>query len=50
MHAEVHAAMEPPEPEIPIEAQVPDKALDQVGHPLTPKDPAEQETEVPGLI
>ena len=46
MHGEVHASIEPPEPEIPIESQVPDEALDQVGYPPTPEDPVEQETEV----
>ena len=30
--------MEPREPEVPIEAQMPDEALDQVRHPTTPKE------------
>ena len=47
VQAEVHAPLEPPEPEVPIEAQKPDEALHQVRHPPTPKDPVEQETEVP---
>ena len=33
VQAEVHASMEPPEPEVLIEAQKPDEALDQVRHP-----------------
>ena len=40
VHAEVHAHMEPREPEVPTEAQIPDEALDQVWHPPTPKDPS----------
>ena len=47
MQAEVHAPMEPPEAEVPIEAKKPDEALDQVRHPPTPEDPVEQETKVP---
>ena len=47
VQAEVHAPMDPPEPEVPTEAQKPGKALDQVKHPPTPKDQVEQETEVP---
>ena len=47
VHAEVHAAIEPPEPEVPIEAQIPDEALDQVRHHPTPKVSVEQETEAP---
>ena len=47
MHAEVHAPVEPPEPEVPTEAQMPDGALHQVRHPPTPNDPVEQEKEVP---
>ena len=35
--------MGPPEPEVSVEAQMPDEALDQVKHPSTPKDPVEQE-------
>ena len=46
VHVAVHASMKPPELEVPIEAQMPDKALDQVEHPSTPEDPVEQETEV----
>ena len=49
VHAEVHAPMEPPEPEVQTEAQIPDEALDQVRHPPAPKDPAD-ETEVPELL
>ena len=44
---QVHAPMEPPEPEIPIDAQKTDEPLDQVKHPPTSEDPVEQETEVP---
>ena len=48
VHArEYHAPMEQPEPGVPIESQIPDEALDQVGHPPTPKDPIQEETEVP---
>ena len=36
---EVHAPMEPPKPEAPIESQVSDEALDQIGHPAIPKNP-----------
>ena len=39
VQAEIHAAMQPPKPEVPIESQVLDEALDQVGHLPTPKDP-----------
>ena len=46
VHAEVHAPMETPEPEVQIENQMADEALAQVRHPLTPKDPVEEETEV----
>ena len=46
MQAEVHAPMEPPEPEVPTEVQKSDEPLDQVRHPNTPEDPVEQETEV----
>ena len=35
VHAEVHAHKEPPELEVPDEAQKPDKVLDQVEHPPT---------------
>ena len=49
VHAEVHAPMEPSEPEVSNEAQIPDEALDQVRHPPNPKDPVEQETKVPKL-
>ena len=44
---EVHAPMEPPEPEVLIEAQKADEALDQVRHAPTPRDLVEKETEVP---
>ena len=47
VQAVVHAAMEPPEPEVPTEAQKPDEPLDQVRHPPAPEDPIDQETEVP---
>ena len=47
MQAEVHAPMEPPEPEVPIEAQKSDELLDQVRHPPTPEYLVEQDTEVP---
>ena len=50
VQAEVHAPMEPPEPEVPIEAQKPDEALDHVRYPPTPEDPAEQGTEVPEAL
>ena len=50
VHAEVHAHMESPEPEVPIEASMPDESLDHVRHFPTPKDPVEQETEVPDLL
>ena len=46
-HSEVHAPMEPPQPEVPNEAQKPDEPLDQVRHPPTPEDPVGEETEVP---
>ena len=36
-HVEVHAPMEPPEPEAPTEAQIPDEAFDQVRHHPAPK-------------
>ena len=39
--------MEPPEPEVPINAQKTEEPLDQVKHPPTPEEPVEQETEVP---
>ena len=45
VQAEVHATVEPPEPEVPIEAQKPNEPLDQEIHPPTPEDPVEQETE-----
>ena len=47
VQADIHAPMEPLEPEVSIEPQMPDKALDQVGQPPTPEDPVEQKTEVP---
>ena len=46
VHAEVHAPIEPPEPEVPLESQIPDGTLDQVGHLPTPKDPVQEESEV----
>ena len=45
-----YAPMEPAEPEVPIEVQMPDEPLDQVRHPPTPKDPVEQATEEPELL
>ena len=42
VQAEIHAAMEPPEPEVPNDAQKTDEPLDQVKHPPTPEDPVEQ--------
>ena len=50
VQAKAHAPMQPPEPEVPIEAQKPDEALVQVRHSLTPENPFEQETEVPELL
>ena len=44
--AEVHAIMEPPEPEVLIESQIPDEVLDQVWHHPTPKDPIHEDTGV----
>ena len=35
VHVEAHAPMEQLEPEVLIESQIPDEALDQVGHPPT---------------
>ena len=46
VHTKVHAPMEPPEPEVPTEIQMPDEPLDHVRHPSTPKDPVEEETQV----
>ena len=43
VHAEVHTPMDPPEPEIPTEAQIPYEALDQGRHPATPNDPVQEE-------
>ena len=43
----VHAPMEPPEPDVPTEDQMPDEALDQVGHPHIPEDSVEKQSEVP---
>ena len=42
-YAEVHAPMEPPKPDVPIKSQIPDEALDQVGHLPTIKDLIEEE-------
>ena len=39
--------MEPPEPEVPIESQVLDEALDEIEQPLTPKDLIQEESGVP---
>ena len=39
VQVETHALMEPPQPEVPIEPQVPDEALDQRGQSPIPKDP-----------
>ena len=39
MQAEVHAPMEPSEPEVPTEGQKPDEPLDQVRYPPTLEDP-----------
>ena len=47
VHAEIHAPMEPSELEVQIESQIPDEALNQVGHPPAPKDPVQEEKEVP---
>ena len=47
VQAEVHAPMELPEPEVPIDGQKTDEPLDQVKLPPTPEDPVKQETEVP---
>ena len=44
VHLEVHAPMEPPVPEVPIESQIPDEALDQVRYPSAPKDPSQEGT------
>ena len=49
VHAEVYAPMEPPEAEVSTVAQTPDEAFNQVRHPPTPKDPVQEETEVPVL-
>ena len=46
VQAEVHAPMEPSEPEVPIEAQKPDEPLDQLRYLPTAEDPVEQEIEV----
>ena len=47
VQAEVHAPMEPSEPEVPIDAQKIDEHMNQ-GNPLaTPKESVEQEMEVP---
>ena len=47
VQAEVHAPMEPLEPEIPIDPQKIDEPLDQGNNPPTPEESLEQETEVP---
>ena len=38
VHVEVHAPMEPSEPEVPIETKMHDEALDPMGHPPSPED------------
>ena len=47
VHAEVHAPMEPLEPEVPIDPHKIDETLDQGNPPPTPEESAEQEAEVP---
>ena len=47
VQAEVHASMEPLEPEVPIDPQKIDEPLDQGNPPPTPEESVEQETEVP---
>ena len=47
VQVEVHVPMEPPKPEVPIKSQVPDEALNHVGHLPTTKDPVQEESEVP---
>ena len=47
VQAEVHAPMEPLEPEVPIDPQKIDEPLDQGNPPPTPEESVEQETEVP---
>ena len=49
VHADLHTPMEPPELEVPIESQIPDGALDQVGHHPTSKVPIQEETGIPEL-
>ena len=46
VHAEVHVPMEPPEPVVPNESQIPDETLDQVRYLPIPKDQVQEETEV----
>ena len=47
VQAEGCGPMEPPEPEVPNDAQKTNEPLDQVRHPPTAEDPVEQETEIP---
>ena len=47
VQAEVHAPMETPEPEVPIESQVQYEALDQIGHHPTTNDLMQEESGVP---
>ena len=42
-----HVLMELPKPKVPIESQVSDEDLDQIGHPPTPKDAISEESRVP---
>ena len=44
VQVEVHASMEPPEPEVLIKPQAPYEPLDQIGHPPTPKNPIPEES------
>ena len=47
VQAEVHAPMEPLEPEVPIDPQKIDEPLDQGNPPPTPEESVEQEADVP---
>ena len=47
VQAEVHAPMEPLEPEVPIDPQKIDELLDQGNPPPTPEESVEQKAEVP---
>ena len=44
VHAAIHAPLEQPVPVVPLESHIPDKTLDQVGHPPTPKYPVQEES------